>query len=71
MKNLLKNILPKRFDKYWKKTKNWHSKNLFKKTERLDYQKGDYNLPKKWTNIFNEDLIFPSSRISLGFIIKK
>ncbi len=54
----------------WRKTKNWDSGTLFKKTERLDYDKGDYNIPKNWQNSFNENLLFPSDQICLGFKIK-
>lgn len=55
----------------WDKTKNWHSGNLFKKTERLDFDKGDYNIPKNWEKIFRENLKFPSNHLGLGFKILK
>lgn len=55
----------------WKKTKNWHSKTLFKKTERLDFDKNDYNIPRNWKNVFKEDLIFPSTQVGLGYKIEK
>ncbi len=35
----------------------------------LDYNAGDYKIPKHWLNIFNEKLIFPSNFLSLGFKI--
>ena len=55
----------------WDKTKNWHSGNLFKKTERLDFDKGDYNIPKNWKKIFRENLKFPSNHLGLGYKILK
>ena len=55
----------------WDKTKNWHSGNLFKKTERLDFDKGDYNIPKNWKKIFRENLKFPSNHLGLGYRILK
>ena len=54
----------------WDKTKNNYSKTLFKKTERLHFDKGDYNFPKNWKNHFRENLVFPSNHLSLGFKIK-
>jgi putative sugar O-methyltransferase len=54
----------------WKKTKNWGSGNLFKKTENLDFDKGDYNIPVNWEKKFRENLKFPSNQIGLGFKIK-
>jgi putative sugar O-methyltransferase len=54
----------------WKKTKNWGSGNFFKKTENLDFDNGDYNIPNNWEKKFQENLKFPSNQIGLGFKIK-
>ena len=54
----------------WGNSKNNYSKTLFKKTERLNYYKGDYNIPKNWQINFEENLVFPANQISLGFRIK-
>ena len=64
--NLTKNF----YFSIWNKTKNHYSKSLFKKTERLDFNKGDYAIPKNWENIFKENLIFPSNYLGLGYNIK-
>ena len=53
----------------WKKTKNWESSTLFKKTENLDFEKGDYCIPKNWKKVFYKELEFPSNQISLGYKI--
>ncbi len=53
----------------WDKTKNWHSGGIFKRTERLDFNKGDYNIPKNWDNTFKKNLVFPSNHLGLGFEI--
>lgn len=53
----------------WEKTKNWYSGGIFKKTERLDFNKGDYPIPKNWNNIFKENLKFPSNHLGLGYKI--
>ena len=53
----------------WKKTKNWESGSLFKKTENLDFEKGDYSIPKNWEKVHQKDLEFPSNQISLGYKI--
>ena len=54
----------------WKKTKNWGSSTLFKKTENLDFERGDYNIPNNWEKIFYKELEFPSNQIALGYKIK-
>ena len=41
----------------WDKTKNWHSGGIFKRTERLDFNKGDYNIPKNWDNTFKKNFM--------------
>ena len=53
----------------WSKTKNWYSGGLFKKTERLDFEKGDYPIPNNWDNKLKENLEFPSNQIALGYKI--
>ena len=55
----------------WNKTKNWYSGGLLKKTERLDFDQGDYPFPKNWENIFKENLKFPSNHLGLGYLINK
>lgn len=54
----------------WQKTKNWDSKGLLKKTERLDFNKGDYPIPNNWKKLFSRKLIFPSNQLALGYKIK-
>ena len=54
----------------WQKTKNWDSKGFLKRTERLDFSKGDYLIPKEWKKIFKKKLVFPSNQIALGYKIK-
>jgi putative sugar O-methyltransferase len=64
---LINKISPNFYLSIWKKTKVPNSKTFFKKSNRLDYEKGDYNLPSNWEKIFMEDLVFPSNYLSLGF----
>lgn len=54
----------------WGNSKGSYTKTLFKKTERLNYYKGDYNIPKNWKINFEENLVFPANQLSLGFKIK-
>ena len=54
----------------WGNSKGNYTKTLFKKTERLNYYKGDYNIPKNWKINFEENLVFPANQLSLGFKIK-
>ena len=42
----------------------------FNSGQRLDFNKNDYNIPENWKCIFNENLIFPSNFLSLGYKIK-
>lgn len=51
----------------WKKTKNWNSATLLKKTERLNFDKGDYPVPSSWKNTFKESLKFPSTYYGIGY----
>ncbi len=53
----------------WKKTKNWGSGTLLKKTENLDFENGDYDIPKNWKKVLQKELEFPSNQISLGYKI--
>ena len=55
----------------WEKTDVPYSKNILKKKNKLDYNSGDYEIPKNWKNIFKEKIVFPSNMISLGFKIKE
>ena len=54
----------------WKKTKNWGSGNLFKKTENLNFENGDYNVPINWEESYKKELEFPSNQIAVGYKIK-
>jgi len=54
----------------WNKTKNWGSGGIFKRTERLDFSKGDYPIPKNWKNEYKKNLIFPANYIGLGYLLK-
>tara|TARA_B100000886_G_scaffold307895_1_gene241211 strand:+ start:7 stop:1143 length:1137 start_codon:yes stop_codon:yes gene_type:complete len=65
----------------WSSTKNYYYKNgklkfvferdqILNKKERLDFEKGDYPIPRNWENVFKKNLIFPSNQIGLGYIIK-
>ena len=53
-----------------KKTKNWGSGSLFKKTENLCFESGDYQIPNSWKEVFKEELKFPANQIALGYEIK-
>jgi len=55
----------------WSQTKNWHSGRLFKRTEKLIFENGDYPIPSLWKNVFKENMIFPSNQLGLGYITKK
>ena len=54
----------------WKKTKNWGSGGLLKRTENLDFEDGDYEIPINWKEDYKESLKFPSNQVALGFKIK-
>ena len=53
----------------WNKTTVPFSKTLFNSGQRLDFNKNDYNIPENWKCIFNENLVFPSNFLSLGYKI--
>ena len=55
----------------WEKIDVPYSKNILRKKNKLDYNSGDYEIPKNWKNIFKEKIVFPSNMISLGFKIKE
>jgi len=55
----------------WEKTKNWASGGVIKKTERLDFNKGDYQVPSDWKEIYKKNLLFPSNQIGLGYLLNK
>jgi putative sugar O-methyltransferase len=63
----INNISHKFYFSIWKETKNWGSKKLFKRTERLHFEKGDYPMPLNWQLDFKKDLKFPSNYISAGY----
>ena len=67
---LVANLTNSFYFSIWSKTKNHYSKNIFKKTERLDFDKGDYPIPHNYKNVFKENLLFPSNQIGLGYFIK-
>jgi putative sugar O-methyltransferase len=67
--NNLNSITKNLYFSIWKKTKNWESGGLFKKTEVLDFDNNDYNVPKNWKLILKENLKFPSNQICLGYKI--
>ena len=54
----------------WNKTTVPFSKTFFNSGQRLDFNKNDYNIPENWKCIFNENLIFPSNYLSLGYKIR-
>ena len=55
----------------WDKTKNWYSGRLLKRTERLNFNKGDYPIPQTWKMKFRENLRFPANHLSIGYFIEK
>lgn len=55
----------------WEKTALPLSKTILGKKNKLDYESGDYAIPKNWKNIFKEKIVFPSNMLSLGFKIKE
>ena len=63
-------ITDKFYFSIWKKTKNWGSGSLFKKTENLCFESGDYQVPNNWKETFKEELKFPANQIALGYKIK-
>ena len=67
---LVNNLTNNFYFSIWNKTKNFHSRTILKKTERLDFEQGDYLIPKNWTNTFKENLLFPSNQLGLGYSIK-
>lgn len=69
--DLIGKLSPNFYLSIWNKTKLSYSKTFFNKSTRLDFNKGDYNIPKDWDNHFKENLIFPSNYLSLGFKTKK
>jgi putative sugar O-methyltransferase len=66
----INNISHKLYFSIWNKTKNWYSGNLFKKTERLDFEKGDYPIPINWQIEKKEKLKFPSNHLGIGYNLK-
>ena len=54
----------------WEKTDVPYSNKILGKKNKLDYNSGDYAIPKNWKNIFKEKIVFPSNMISLGFKVK-
>tara|TARA_B100000029_G_C17489585_1_gene928586 strand:- start:41 stop:1132 length:1092 start_codon:yes stop_codon:yes gene_type:complete len=66
----INNISQKLYFSIWNKTKNWYSGNLMKKTERLDFEKGDYPIPTNWQVEKKIQLKFPSNHIGIGYNLK-
>ena len=69
--NLFNHLTKNFYLSIWDKTDVPYSKTFLKKKNRLDYNKGDYQIPKNWDNFFRESLVFPSNYLSLGYKIKK
>ena len=67
---LINNLTSNFYFSIWNKNIYHKDKNIFKKIERLDFNKGDYPIPKNWKNVFKKNLIFPSKQLGLGYIIK-
>lgn len=67
---IINNLTNNFYFSIWNKTKNFYSKTILKKTERLNFEEGDYIIPKNWTNTFKENLLFPSNQLGLGYSIK-
>ena len=67
--NLFNHIAKNFYFSIWSKTDVPYSANFLNIKNTLDYNAGDYKIPKHWLNIFNEKLIFPSNFLSLGFKI--
>ena len=51
----------------WKKTIVPYSGIFTKTSNQLDYYSNDYPVPDNWKKTFEEDLIFPSNFIGVGF----
>ena len=54
----------------WSNTIVPYTKTFFNSGQRLDFIKNDYNIPENWKSIINENLIFPSNFLSLGYEIR-
>ena len=67
----INNLTNKFYFSVWDETLLPYSRKIFSKNVRLNYLKGDYNVPKDWENIFKEHSIFPSNYWCLGFDIRK
>jgi len=61
--NISKNI----YFSIWNITFVPYSKTFFKKQNRLDYELGDYSIPKNWKLIYKNNLVFPSNFLVLGY----
>ena len=68
--NIINFISKKLYLSVFKNMKNWYSGTLFKKTEKYDFFKGDYDIPNKWKKVFVEELYYPSSQICAGYLLK-
>ena len=53
----------------WKQTSVPYSKTYITRKNILNFERGDYNIPSKWIEVFKEDLIFPSDSLALGYQI--
>ena len=63
----ISNISYKFYFSIWKETKNWASQKLFRGTERLNFEKGDYHIPVNWKLDYKKELKFPSNHIGVGY----
>ena len=69
--SMISKITDKMYFSIWDKTKNWYSGRLLKRTERLNFNKGDYPIPQTWKMKFRENLRFPANHLSIGYFIEK
>jgi len=67
--NLINKLTNNFYFSIWKKTKVLYSARIFKKTERLDFEKNDYPIHKNWKLTHKKNFIFPGSYFSIGYKI--
>jgi putative sugar O-methyltransferase len=67
--DIINNITENFYFTIWASTYLPYSKKILKKLVRLSYESGDYNIPKNWSLISKEKVIFPSNFLSLAYKI--
>ena len=67
--DIINNITENFYFTIWASTYLPYSKKFLKKLVRLSYESGDYNIPKNWSLISKEKVIFPSNFLSLAYKI--